>query len=57
MSCHIPECVYVARDVRCGTLHCVNADELLSISGYRYVSNRRVTITEQKSTFTCRLVS
>eukprot|EP00800_Vazella_pourtalesii_P020926 TRINITY_DN758_c0_g1_i10.p1 TRINITY_DN758_c0_g1~~TRINITY_DN758_c0_g1_i10.p1 ORF type:complete len:693 (-),score=112.26 TRINITY_DN758_c0_g1_i10:1057-3135(-) len=43
-------------DVRCGTLHCVNADELLSISGYRYVSNRRVTITEQKSTFTCRSV-
>ena len=44
----------VARDVRCGLLQCINADQLTDISEYKYVSNRRVIITEESNSFTCR---
>ena len=53
---YIPECVIVARDVRCGTLQCVNTAELIHASEYNYVSNRSVTITHGLNTFTCRFV-
>ncbi|KAI6654174.1 Coadhesin [Oopsacas minuta] len=44
-------------DVRCGVLQCINADDLLHIPEYSYVSNRWIRITtEEFTTIVCRSV-